>query len=102
MQSACRTWEDTLWARIGVLCEERASAAMERLGGAFWEGGAGAVGRAVRGRRRRVSGEAMSEDGEEESGEEGAEEEEEEEEEEWREEVKRTLQALASVQVEDG
>ena len=77
---------------------------MERLRGAFWEGGAGAVGRAVRGRRRRVSGEAMSEDGEEVSGEDGEEqeEEEEEEEEEWREEVKRTLQALASVQVEDG
>ena len=78
---------------------------MERLGGAFWEGGAGAVGRAVRGRRRRVSGEAMSEDGEEsgEDGEDGEDgEEEEEEEEEWREEVKRTLQALASVQVEDG
>ncbi|KAH9075675.1 107-domain-containing protein [Lactarius deliciosus] len=37
LKSACRTWEDALWATISVLCEERLSEALARLGGGFWE-----------------------------------------------------------------
>ncbi|KAH9989542.1 107-domain-containing protein [Russula vinacea] len=37
LKSACRTWEDALWATISVLCEDRQSEALARLGGGFWE-----------------------------------------------------------------
>jgi len=41
LKSACRTWEDALWATISVLCEERQSEALVRLGGGslgtLWE-----------------------------------------------------------------
>ncbi|KNZ76179.1 Nuclear pore complex protein [Termitomyces sp. J132] len=39
LKTACRTWEDYLWAQVCVLCEERESGEMDRLGGGFWEGG---------------------------------------------------------------
>ncbi|KAG6856667.1 hypothetical protein H0H87_002044 [Tephrocybe sp. NHM501043] len=39
LRGACRTWEDHLWAQISIMCEERESTEMEKLGGGFWEGG---------------------------------------------------------------
>ncbi|KAG2337787.1 hypothetical protein BDR05DRAFT_1004738 [Suillus weaverae] len=39
LKSACRTWEDHLWAQIGILCEEKQTAEMIKLGGSFWDGG---------------------------------------------------------------
>ncbi|KZP13590.1 hypothetical protein FIBSPDRAFT_797582 [Athelia psychrophila] len=42
LKSACRTWEDHLWAQISIMCEEKLTSEMGRLGG-FWEGGVGAV-----------------------------------------------------------
>lgn len=75
LKSACRTWEDALWATISVLCEERQSDALARLGGGFWE----------------PSGR------EEEEGEAG-----EEEEDAWRADVEQELQALTTVQVQEG
>jgi nuclear pore complex protein Nup107 len=74
LKSACRTWEDALWATISVLCEERLSEALARLGGGFWEPS-----------------------GREEEGEPS-----EEEEEVWRADVEQELQALATVQVQEG
>jgi nuclear pore complex protein Nup107 len=38
LKSACRTWEDHLWAQISVMCEEKQSAEMIKLGG-FGGGG---------------------------------------------------------------
>ncbi|KAG2341834.1 hypothetical protein BDR05DRAFT_976754 [Suillus weaverae] len=38
-KSACRTWEDHLWAQISILCEEKQTAEMMKLGGGFWDGG---------------------------------------------------------------
>ncbi|KZT29989.1 hypothetical protein NEOLEDRAFT_1126698 [Neolentinus lepideus HHB14362 ss-1] len=37
LKTACRTWEDHLWAQISVLCEEKQAAALVKLGGGFWE-----------------------------------------------------------------
>ncbi|KAG6852732.1 hypothetical protein C0991_009470 [Blastosporella zonata] len=39
LRSACRTWEDHLWAQISIMCEERASGEMKKLDGSFWEDG---------------------------------------------------------------
>ncbi|KAG1769092.1 hypothetical protein EV702DRAFT_710396 [Suillus placidus] len=33
LKSACRTWEDHLWAQISILCEEKQTAEMIKLGG---------------------------------------------------------------------
>jgi nuclear pore complex protein Nup107 len=74
LKSACRTWEDALWATMSVLCEERLSEALARLGGGFWE----------------PSGRG-------EEGEAG-----EEEEDTWRADVEQELQALSVVQAQEG
>ena len=74
LKSACRTWEDALWATMSVLCEERLSEALARVGGGFWE----------------PSGRG-------EEGEAG-----EEEEDTWRADVEQELQALSAVQAQDG
>ena len=63
-----------MWATISVLCEERQSEALARLGGGFWEPS-----------------------GREEEGEPS-----EEEEEAWRADVEQELQALATVQIQEG
>ena len=81
LKSSCRTWEDALWATISVLCEERQSEALARLGGGFWEPsgrdlGGGDVG----------GGEG---DGDE-------------EEDAWRVDVEQELQTLATAQVQEG
>ncbi|KAJ3988288.1 nuclear pore protein 84/107 [Lentinula detonsa] len=81
LKSACRTWEDHLWAQISIMCEEKQTMEMSRLGGSFWEGGMVAVEKGT----RTVSREKM-----------------EEEEEEWEEEVRGTLDGLKSVHVEEG
>ncbi|KAG6828732.1 hypothetical protein H0H92_006920 [Tricholoma furcatifolium] len=39
LKTACRTWEDHLWMQISIMCEERQSGEMDKLGGGFWEGG---------------------------------------------------------------
>ena len=78
LKSACRTWEDALWATISVLCEERQSDALARLGGGFWE----------------PSGRELGDDVEGEAAE--------EEEEAWQADVEQELQALATVQVQEG
>ncbi|GAW01814.1 nuclear pore complex protein [Lentinula edodes] len=81
LKSACRTWEDHLWAQISIMCEEKQTMEMSRLGGSFWEGGMSAVEKGA----RSVSRETM-----------------EEEEEEWEEEVRGALNGLKSVHVEEG
>jgi nuclear pore complex protein Nup107 len=78
LKSACRTWEDALWATISVLCEERQSEALARLGGGFWE----------------PSGRELDE---EMGGEVG-----DEEDDPWRADVEQELQSLATVQVQEG
>lgn len=54
LKSACRTWEDHLWAQISIMCEEKQSAEMIKLGGGFWEGGVSAVEKVT---RKRSAGE---------------------------------------------
>ncbi|KAJ3753605.1 nuclear pore protein 84/107 [Lentinula raphanica] len=81
LKSACRTWEDHLWAQISIMCEEKQTMEMSRLGGSFWEGGMYAVEKGA----RFVSRATM-----------------EEEEEQWEEEVRTTLDSLKSVHVEEG
>ncbi|KAF7323271.1 Nuclear pore complex protein [Mycena chlorophos] len=48
LKAACRTWEDHLWAQVSVVCEEKQSMEMSRVGGSFWEGGLPAVENGVR------------------------------------------------------
>ncbi|KAI0259467.1 nuclear pore protein 84/107 [Gloeopeniophorella convolvens] len=74
LKAACRSWEDALWATISVLCEERQSVALARLGGGFWEPSG-----------RDEAGDLS-----------------EEEEEAWQADVEQALQALATVQVQEG
>ena len=47
LKSACRTWEEYLWAQVSIMCEEKWSAEMVRLDGRFWEGGMTAVEKGV-------------------------------------------------------
>ncbi|KAF7294646.1 Nuclear pore complex protein [Mycena indigotica] len=81
LKAACRTWEDHLWAQVSVVCEEKQSMEMNRVGGSFWEGGLAAVESGV----RVISAET-----------------EEIETEEWEREVRGSLEALKSVGVMDG
>ncbi|CAK5283093.1 unnamed protein product [Mycena citricolor] len=81
LKTACRTWEDHLWAQISVVCEEKQSTDILRAGGSFWEGGLEAVNQGV----RVLTPEA-----------------EELEAEEWEKEVLGSLVALKSVAVEEG
>ncbi|KAJ7221638.1 nuclear pore protein 84/107 [Mycena pura] len=81
LKTACRTWEDHLWAQISVCCEEKQSMEMLRVGGSFWEGGLPAVENGV----RLISAE-----------------EEELEVEEWEREVRGSLEVLKSVAVQEG
>lgn len=40
LKSACRTWEDHLWADISVITEEKSCSELAKLAaGSFWEGG---------------------------------------------------------------
>ncbi len=81
LKSACRTWEDALWATISVLCEEHQSEALARLGGGFWEPSG----------RESAGGDVGA-----------GEVEEDEEEDAWRADVEQELQTLATVQVQEG
>ncbi|KAF9221187.1 hypothetical protein BS17DRAFT_846289 [Gyrodon lividus] len=80
LKSACRTWEDHLWAQISILCEEKQTAEMIKLGGGYWEGGLDAL-KEVR---------IPTEDGDE------------AEEEEWEKEATAALETLGGVNVDDG
>ncbi|KAJ7695686.1 nuclear pore protein 84/107 [Mycena rosella] len=81
LKTACRTWEDHLWAQISVVCEEKQSMEMLRVGGSFWEGGLPAVEGGVR---------VLSADAEE------------LEKEEWEREVVGALEMLKSVAIQEG
>ncbi|EIN06492.1 nuclear pore protein 84/107 [Punctularia strigosozonata HHB-11173 SS5] len=85
LKIACRTWEDYLWAQVSIMCEEKQSAEMLRLG--FWENpnkaGLEWVDSAVW---------LQEPDADEE----------EREQEEWEREVRETLDALRSVSVQEG
>lgn len=48
LKTACRTWEDHLWAGICIICEEKTSRELSSLSSAsFWEGGFDAVEKGV-------------------------------------------------------
>lgn len=81
LKSACRTWEDHLWAQISILCEEKQTADMIKLGGGFWDGGLATL-------ENIPSPPSQEEDAAEE--------------EEWEKEATSTLETLGNVQVEDG
>jgi nuclear pore complex protein Nup107 len=81
LKTACRTWEDHLWSQISVVCEEKQSTEMLRVGGSFWEGGLSAVESGV----RVLSPEA-----------------EEAEADEWEKEVVASLEVLKTVAVQEG
>ncbi|KAF7298503.1 Nuclear pore complex protein [Mycena kentingensis (nom. inval.)] len=81
LKAACRTWEDHLWAQVSVVCEEKQSMEMFRVGGSFWEGGLQAVEKGV----RFISADA-----------------EEAEIDEWEREVRGSLEVLKSVAVSEG
>ena len=70
-----------MWAQASVLCEEKQSAEMLRLGGGWWEGGAAAIEKTM----PDVSPEA-----------------EQKREEEWKRDVHESLQSLKTVTVEEG
>ncbi|KAJ2925851.1 hypothetical protein H1R20_g11243, partial [Candolleomyces eurysporus] len=38
LKSACRTWEDHLWVQVSIICEEKESLELGRMGAGFWEG----------------------------------------------------------------
>ncbi|KAF8553085.1 hypothetical protein OG21DRAFT_1589517 [Imleria badia] len=80
LKSACRTWEDHLWAQTSILCEEKQSAEMIKLGGGYWESGLEAL--------NDVS--IPVEDADE------------KEEEEWENEATAALETLGGVNVDDG
>lgn len=81
LKSACRTWEDHLWAQISIMCEEKESMELRKLGGSFWEGSIEAVEKGVK--------EMSAAD-------------EEREEEDWVKEVTETLDSLKGVVVSEG
>jgi nuclear pore complex protein Nup107 len=86
LKSACRTWEDHLWAQISVMCEEKQSAEMIRLGGGFWDVGLEVVEKGVVG----VSGDDGDPDDDD------------DEEAEWEREAVGALESLGNVSVLDG
>ncbi|KAF8884657.1 nuclear pore protein 84/107 [Infundibulicybe gibba] len=81
LKSACRTWEDHLWAQVSIMCEEKQTMELAKLGGGFWEAGLDAIETKIPPITR---------------------EEEEMEEEEWEKEVRGTLESLKTVAVQDG
>ncbi|KAH7921000.1 nuclear pore protein 84/107 [Leucogyrophana mollusca] len=81
LKSTCRTWEDHLWAQISILCEEKQSAEMFKLGGGFWEDGWSEI---------------------EERSHSPLPDEEETEELEWEKEATATLETLGGIYVDDG
>ncbi|KAK0184859.1 107-domain-containing protein, partial [Armillaria mellea] len=80
LKPACCTWEDYLWPHVSIMCEEKESMEMNKLGGCLWEGGKTAVEEGVA---------FVAEDKQE-------------EEEEWQKEVFQVLEGLRTVPVEDG
>ncbi|KAF8151524.1 nuclear pore protein 84/107 [Crassisporium funariophilum] len=81
LKSACRTWEDHLWAEISIICEEKESKELANLGGSFWDGDVDAVEKGVLDipRHQREAEESK-----------------------WEKEVVETLDSLKSVAVLDG
>lgn len=81
LKSACRTWEDHLWAQISIVCEEKQTMELARLGGSFWVGGPTDVEKGV----RIVSEETLDL-----------------EEDEWQQEVLGALEGVGTVKVDEG
>lgn len=97
LSTACRTWEDVVWAQVSVLIEEKQNEALAVLGGGgFWEGGLAAVEKSGR-EADKVRDEDMDMDR---SG--SPAEDEEFLDEKWRDEMVRTLALLSSAPVQDG
>jgi nuclear pore complex protein Nup107 len=84
LKTACRSWEDHLWAQISVMCEEKQSTEMLRLGGGFWDGDSAVVEKGVSG------GNGENEENED------------TEEEQWEKEAVDALESLGSVTVSEG
>ncbi|EEB92815.1 hypothetical protein MPER_08621 [Moniliophthora perniciosa FA553] len=84
LKSACRTWEDHLWATISVLCDEKETMELTRL--AFGKVAGGAEGLKNVDKGVRTASRDLIEA----------------EEEEWEKEVVNTLEGLKSAHVEDG
>ncbi|TFK22529.1 nuclear pore complex protein [Coprinopsis marcescibilis] len=38
LKQNCKTWEDHLWVQVSIICEEKESMELGRIGGIFWEG----------------------------------------------------------------
>ncbi|THH27911.1 hypothetical protein EUX98_g6279 [Antrodiella citrinella] len=87
LKSACKTWEDHLWAQISIMCEEKEVSEMARLKGGHWLQYEDRLGDAA-------EDETMDEDLE---GPENG-----NEEEEWEREVANTLASLGTIQVDEG
>jgi|ERR1700722_7923420 len=79
LKSACRTWEDHLWAQVSIICEQKQSSEMFALRGGFWEGGLAAVEDDTDPRSREMDNDGA-----------------------WEEEVVASLDGLRNVQVQDG
>ncbi|TDL18237.1 hypothetical protein BD410DRAFT_775281 [Rickenella mellea] len=92
LRSACRTWEDHLWAALSVICEGKQADELGRVGGGFFERDGGSIGGGD-GIGARV-GEVVEM--------ELSTEEEEREEREWEREAVGSLELLAAVGVEEG
>ena len=86
LKSACRTWEDHLWAQISIICEGKQVDELARAcgGGGYWEIGLDAL--------SRIRATPLVPD----------EREQEKEEKEWEREVVNTLESLATIGVTDG
>lgn len=90
LTSACRTWEDVVWAQVSVLFEEKQNEAMRVLGGGgFWEDGLAAVEKSDR------EAESGGDEDMDTSDEEFLDEK-------WRDEMVRSLAVLSTAPVQDG
>ncbi|PPQ72703.1 hypothetical protein CVT24_012914 [Panaeolus cyanescens] len=92
LKSACRTWEDHLWADISVICEERASKELAKLSKlSYWENGGSSLDAAGRAVTEQTAQDQQKESDDNEI-----------EEEEWESEVVHSLESLKDVAVIDG
>lgn len=92
LKSACRTWEDHLWADISVICEERASKELAKLSKfSYWENGGCSLDAAEKAASEQTAQEQQRESDNNDI-----------DEEEWESEVVHTLESLKDVSVADG
>ncbi|KAI1789328.1 nuclear pore protein 84/107 [Ganoderma leucocontextum] len=85
LKAVCRTWEDHLWALVGIACEERLSLGLASIAReCFWESGLGALEGGASGAADGVVPLNSDED------------------EEWEDDVMKMLEGLSGVQVAEG